>query len=155
MAFGGGSSSNSISNSSDAALNNPVNGDVLTYSTGAKWTNKSITAAGVSKLPENVNTVASSGATETLPDVTVATIHSVTLTANCTFTFPAAAAGKSFLLVLLQDSTGNRLAIWPGTVQWQNSLAPTLTTTASKKDAFSFICVDGTNWLGLTVGQNF
>lgn len=101
---------------------------------------------------EAVNTVAAAGAAETLPDVTTATIHLVTLDANCTFTFPAAAAGKSFRLVLVQDATGSRLATWPGPVDWVGGAAPTLTTTAAGVDWLQFICADGTNWAGFVTG---
>lgn len=104
---------------------------------------------------ELVNTVAASGSTETLPDVTVATVHYVTLTANCTFTFPTAAAGKSFTLVLVQDGTGSRTATWPASVKWAAGTAPTLTATASKRDAFSFLCADGSTWFGFTAGLNY
>lgn len=104
---------------------------------------------------EQVNTVTASGATQTLPDVTTATIDHITLTANCTLTFMGAAAGKSFLLVLKQDATGGRTVTWPGTVLWAAGTAPTLTVTAGKSDMFSFVCVDGTNWVGVTASQNF
>lgn len=104
---------------------------------------------------ENVNTVAASGAAQTLPNVGVATIHRITLTANCTLTFPAAAAGKSFTVVLVQDATGSRTVTWPGTVLWPSGTAPTLTTTAAKRDVISFMCADGANWLGFVAGQNF
>lgn len=104
---------------------------------------------------EAVNTVASAGATETLPDVGTATIHRVTLdAANCILTFPTAAAGKSFTLVLVQDATGSRTVTWPA-VLWPANTAPTLTTTAGKRDVFTFVCVDGTNWLGSVAGQNY
>lgn len=106
-------------------------------------------------LVESVNTVGASGSTETLPDVSTATVHRVTLDANCALTFPAAAAGKSFTLVLIQDGVGSRTVTWPGSILWASGIIPTLTTTASKQDMFSFICVDGTNWMGLIVGQGF
>lgn len=101
---------------------------------------------------ETVNTVAASSTAQTLPDVIVATIHYVTLTANCTFTFPTAGAGKSFTLILVQDGTGSRTATWPASVKWAGGTAPTLTTTASKRDVFSFLCPDGSSWLGFTAG---
>ncbi|HWB39074.1 MAG TPA: hypothetical protein VG604_02415, partial [Candidatus Saccharimonadales bacterium] len=127
-------------------------GQVLTadssQSTGTKWA----TPSGTS---ENVNTVANSGSSQTLPDVTADTIHYITLTANCTLTFPTAAAGKSFTVVLLQDATGSRTVTWPGTVKWAGGSAPVLTTTANKTDVFSFMCVDGTNWLGFIAGQTY
>ncbi|MGZ4596277.1 MAG: hypothetical protein ACXV3V_05060 [Actinomycetes bacterium] len=106
-------------------------------------------------VQENTNTVASSGAALMLPDVTTATLHRVTLTANCTFTFPTAGAGKSFTVVLVQDATGSRTATWPATVRWAGGTPPTLTTTASKTDVLTFLCADGTNWLGFTAGLNF
>lgn len=103
-------------------------------------------------LIENINTVAASGATQTLPDVTVDTIHRITLSANCALTFPTAAAGKSFTLVLIQDATGTRTVTWPGTVKWAAGTAPTLSTATTKVDVLTFLCVDGTNWLGFVAG---
>jgi hypothetical protein len=108
-----------------------------------------------SLLIENVNAVATSGAAVTIPDVTVATLNRVVLTANCTLTFPTAAAGKTFLIALVQDGTGSRTATWPSTVKWPSGTTPTLTATANKTDLFSFSCLDGTNWLSLVVGQAF
>lgn len=99
------------------------------------------------------NVVVTSGAAQTLPDAT--NIHRVTLSANCTFTFPAAAAGKEFDVVLTQDATGSRLATWPATVKWAAGTAPTLTTTAAKVDVLAFKCRDGATWQGRTVGLNY
>ncbi len=104
---------------------------------------------------EAVNTVAATGAAETLPDVTTATIHYLTLDANCTLTFPAAAAGKSFTVVLVQDVTGSRLVTWPAEVLWPGGTAPTLTTTGGQSDVISFMCADGTNWHGFVAGQDY
>jgi hypothetical protein len=89
---------------------------------------------------EAVNTIAATGATETVPAPTTATVNVFTLDANCTLTFPTAAAGRSFTLVLKQDATGSRTVTWPGTVQWPAGAAPTLTTTANKRDVLTFLC---------------
>jgi hypothetical protein len=97
---------------------------------------------------ESVNTVSASGSALTLPDVTTATMHDVTLTADCTFTFPAAAAGKSFSMRLKQDGTGGRHATWDSSVKWDGGSAPTLSTAASAVDAFAFVCFDGARWEG-------
>jgi hypothetical protein len=105
--------------------------------------------------PDTVNTVAASGSALTLPDVTVATIHRVTLTGNCTFTFPTPAAGKSFTLTLVQDGTGSRTATWPASVLWPGGTTPTLTTTAGKADVLSFMADDATNWRGFVAGLNY
>ena len=106
-------------------------------------------------MPMAVNTVAASSTAQTIPDVVTDQVSQITLTGNCTFTFPTAAAGKMFRLALTQDATGSRLATWPGTVKWPGGTAPTLTTTAAKTDLLEFICVDGTNWLGRAVAQNY
>lgn len=113
--------------------------------------------AAVSLLPyapivEAVNTVAASGAEQALPDPSVQSISRITLTANCTLTFPAAGPGKSFTLVLVQDGTGSRTVTWPGTVKWPGGTAPTLSTGAGKIDYLSFLCTDGTNWAGFAAG---
>lgn len=81
------------------------------------------------------------------------TLDIITLTANCTITMPTAAVGKSFLLFLKQDATGGRSVTW-STVKWAGGTAPTITSTASKQDIFSFFS-DGTNWYGVVVGQNY
>lgn len=108
----------------------------------------------VAVVQENTET-ANSGGAYALPDVTAATIHRITLTANCTLTFPAAAAGKSFLAELVQDATGSRLATWPANVKWAAGTAPTLTTAAAKGDLLGFYCLDGANWLGAVVAENY
>lgn len=82
------------------------------------------------------------------------TVQVLTLTGNCTFTFPTATAGKSFTLLLKQDGTGSRTATWPASVKWPGGTAPTITSTASKLDKYVFIS-DGTNWYGSTAGQNY
>jgi len=110
---------------------------------------------GAAPLVENVNTVAASGAAQTIPDVTVDTVNAITLTAACTFTFPTVVAGKSFLLALKQDATGGRTATWPATVKWAGGTAPTLTATAAKTDIVAFACTDGASWFGTVVGMNF
>jgi hypothetical protein len=106
---------------------------------------------------ESLNTVATSSTAQTLADPSTSSINYITLTANCTLTFPTAVAGKSFTLALKQDGTGSRTVTWPssGTLSWPGGTAPTLTTTANKIDFFSFVCVDGTHWDGFTAGLNF
>jgi hypothetical protein len=85
--------------------------------------------------------------------LTNGTVQIITLTANATITMPTAAVGKSFILLLRQDATGSRTVTWT-TVNWAAGTAPTITSTASKQDIFSFFS-DGTSWYGVTVGQNY
>lgn len=96
-----------------------------------------------------------SGTTETI-DLSNGSVHHVTMSANCTFTFSlpvrAETDGWSFDLFLKQDATGSRLATWPASVEWPAGSAPTLTTTAAKTDWIRFLTHDGgTNWFGSAV----
>jgi hypothetical protein len=106
----------------------------------------------VAPLVEVVNTVAASGASQTLPDPSVQSISYVTLTASCTFTPPTATAGKSFTLVLVQGGTGSYTATWPGTVTWAAGTAPTLSTAVGAVDWLTFACADGATWAGFSAG---
>lgn len=102
---------------------------------------------------ETVNVVAASGASVAIPDMDVATLHDVTLTANCTFTFPASGRGKSFSVLTRQDATGGRTITWPANIKWTNAGAvPAPTSTAGSHDIYAFVCFDGVNWEGAQVG---
>ena len=82
-------------------------------------------------------------------------VQILTLTGNCTYTFPTPVAGQSFTLVQNQDATGSRTVTWPASVKWPASTAPTITATASKADKFVFTAIDSSNWLGSVAGQNY
>ena len=87
--------------------------------------------------------------------ITAGTLITATLTAStaCTFTMPAASAGKSFTLLLKQAATtGNGTATFTA-VKWPAGTAPTITATAGKMDLLTFVS-DGTNWYG-SAAQNF
>ena len=101
---------------------------------------------------EKVNT-ANTGTAYTI-NLSDGTIQILTLTGNCTFTFPTATAGKSFMILLKQDGTGSRTVTWPAAVKWPGGIAPAITSTASKLDKFVFTA-DGTNWYGSNAGQNY
>jgi len=85
--------------------------------------------------------------------LTNGTVQIITLTGNATITMPTATSGKSFIMFLKQDGTGSRTVTW-STVKWAGGTAPTITSTASRQDIYSFFA-DGTNWYGVTVGQNY
>lgn len=112
----------------------------------------SITNPTITNYVESVVSIGNSGTTQTL-SLTSGTVQTVTMTGNCTFTMPTATAGKSFILIAVQDATGSRTATFTS-VKWAGGTAPTLTTTASTgRDIFAFVS-DGTNWYG-TVAQAF
>lgn len=125
---------------------------VLMRWSGTAWVGVSSVSA---YRDDTVNTVATSGTAQTIPAPTTAAVTKITLTsATCTLTFPAVALGRSFTLLLTQDATGGRLVTWP-TVAWPGGTAPTLTTTAAKTDAFTFLSADGSTWIGFIAGKGY
>lgn len=114
--------------------------------------------APLASLVESANFVAASGAAVTLPDVTTATMHRVTLSANTAITLPTPGVGKSFTVELRQDATGGRTVAWAtpaGAIRWPGGTAPTITATANGIDVITFVCIGGTNWYGFVAGQAF
>ena len=115
-------------------------------------TSPTINNPTVTNYVESVVAIGNSGTTQTLA-LTNGTVQTVTMTGNCTFTMPTATAGKSFILIAVQDATGSRTATFTS-VKWAGGTAPTLTTTATTgRDILTFVA-DGTNWYG-TVAQAF
>lgn len=76
-------------------------------------------------------------------------LRTFTLTgASTTFTFSnPPKAGTIVVISVVQDGTGSRTLTWPASVKWSatNGGTPTLTTTASKRDVFTFV-YDGSNY---------
>lgn len=102
-----------------------------------------------------VNTQSNAGASYTIPAPTASGINDLTLSTNCTLTFPTAVAGQTFTLVLRQGGSGSNTITWPlSIIKWDNGTAPTLTTTLGAVDILSFFCSDGTNWFGFVSGQD-
>lgn len=114
-------------------------------------TNKTLTNPTVTNYTETL--YAANTGTAITVSLANGTVQQLTLTGNATITMPTAAAGKSFIIMLKQDGTGSRTVTW-STVVWPGGTAPTITSTASKQDIYSFFS-DGTNWYGVTVGQNY
>jgi hypothetical protein len=111
--------------------------------------------ARYSQLAEAINTVATAGSIQTIPDVTVATLHDLTLTAaTCTLTFPATTIGKSFSLVLRQDATGGRTVTWPTGVKWSSGAAFVPSPMPNAVDVLSFLSATAGTWFGFAAGQD-
>jgi len=101
----------------------------------------------VTNYIETLQAVGTVGASSTL-SLATGTVLTATLTAStpCTFTMPTAVAGKSFILILTQASSGMTTATFTS-VKWPAGTAPTITATASAVDILSFVS-NGTNWYG-------
>lgn len=117
-------------------------------------TNKTV-EAGVFTNGYTEETVTANTGTAYTIDLANGSVQYLTLTGNCTYTFPTPVAGKSFILIQKQDGTGSRTVTWPASVDWPGATAPILTSTASKADKFVFTAIDGSNWLGSVAGQNY
>lgn len=113
-------------------------------------TNKTLTNPTITNYTETAFT-ANTGTAITIA-LTNGTVQNLTLTGSPTITMPAAVAGKSFIMYL-RTGAGGFTVTW-STVKWPAGTAPTITSTASRMDIFSFFS-DGTNWYGVTVSQNY
>jgi len=141
----------SISNTGTLTL--PTSTDTLVgRATTDTLTNKTLTNPTITGYTET--TVTANTSTAYTINIANGTLQILTLTGNCTYTFPTATAGKSFTLFQLQDATGSRTVTWPASVKWPSGTAPTITSTASKGDKFVFTA-DGTYWWGSNAGQNY
>lgn len=116
-------------------------------------TNKTVEAGMFTNGYTEETVIANTGTAYTV-DLANGSLHVLTLTGTCVFTFPTPTAGRSFMLLLKQDASGSRTATWPVTVLWPGATPPTLTATASKGDKFVFTA-DGSNWWGSVAGQNY
>jgi len=81
-------------------------------------------------------------------------IHSLTLTGATSLSFENPASGQAIIARLGQDGTGGRTVTFPTTIKWAGGTTPTLTSTASKTDAFGFLCTASGFYDGYIVGQN-
>lgn len=114
------------------------------------------TGSGGGAVYQHTVNTASAGSTYTIPAVTVADWHLLTLTAHTAFTFPTPTAGQIITVALVQDSTGSWAPSWPSNVRWPNGVAPTIGGSANLVVAvIDFECFDGTYWLGLVRATNF
>ena len=143
VTFAAGTKNVFITYAAGKAVVKDVSGVIVSPSVSAITVNDGYTEETATANTSTAYTIALSGGT----------LQILTLTGNCTFTFPTATAGKGFTLLLKQDGTGSRTVTW-STVKWPGGTAPTVTSTASRQDIYSFFA-DGTNWYGVNVGQNY
>lgn len=94
------------------------------------------------------------GGTATI-DLAKGNHHAITMPAgNITIAISNAAVGEKFTISILQDGTGSRTVTWFSTIRWAGGSAPTLTTTASKRDTFGFLVTGSGTYDGFFIGFN-
>ena len=88
-------------------------------------------------------------------DVTANPVAKVTIAGNRTLALPSnpLGSGQYASLLVIQDGTGSRTLTWNAAYEFKDDTAPTLTTTASKGDLFTFR-YNGTKWLEVGRNQN-
>lgn len=96
----------------------------------------------------------SAGGTATL-DMATANEHRITMPAgNITIALSNESSASRFIISVTQDGVGSRTVTWFSTIKWAGGSAPTLTTTASKRDVFGFIRTGANTYDGFVVGKN-
>jgi len=88
-------------------------------------------------------------------DVTANPVAKVTIAGNRTLALPSnpLGSGQYASLLVIQDGTGSRTLTWNAAYEFKDDTAPTLTTTASKGDLFTFR-YNGAKWLEVGRNQN-
>lgn len=87
------------------------------------------------------------------PNLANGTLFRLITNGNATITLPTPASGKSFTVVV--EYGGTHTLTWAGgTRKWVDGTVPTPTSTNGKIDVFTFVCLDGSNWLAFVSGQN-
>lgn len=97
---------------------------------------------------DQVNTVAASGGSVTIPAPSVYQTSWIKLTANCAMVLPAPVLGARFEVYLTQVNAGSFVPTFPANIAWIASTPPVWSTTAGLTDHIRFKCVDGLNWMG-------
>ena len=80
-------------------------------------------------------------------DVTQGSVATILLGGNRVMAAPTNLKVGTYILHIIQDGTGGRTLTWNSVFKWPAGVAPVLTTTANRRDLFSFVC-DGTNLYG-------
>ena len=143
----------------ETMLRAQANGEVeLMYDNSTKI---ATTTTGMSVTGNVVYTGSSLTVEDTLTDGSTITwnainspVAKVTLAGNRTITVSNnLGTGQYISVLVIQDGTGSRTLTWNAMFEFKDDTAPTLTTTASKGDLFTFR-YNGAKWLEVGRNQN-
>lgn len=133
---------------------------IVTLTGSQTLTNKILTTPTITKPVLNATnptaqTYSPAGAGTATLDLSLANQHYITMPAgNITIALSNDTNNQVFYVSILQDGTGSRTVTWFTTIRWAGGTVPTLTTTASKRDAFIFVRTGSGTYDGFVVGQN-
>lgn len=105
------------------------------------------------KVPQTYSPSAS--ATATL-DCSLGDVHRIQMPAgDISIDVSNITDGQSIHIAITQDGTGSRtITSWFGTIRWAGGSAPTLTTTANKRDVIVIHCTGSGTYDGFIAGAN-
>lgn len=116
--------------------------------------NNTMTISGTAIISGIIDDTAANAVSQTLTDAATVNwnaasgrVATVTLAGNRTMAAPTNLKVGTYILSVIQDATGTRTLTWNAVFKWPGGVAPTLTTTGSARDVFSFFS-DGTNMYG-------
>jgi len=125
---------------------------------GVVLKDSAVTASGKSTFGATVQTVTTytpAAAGTATVDVSLGNINAITMPAgNITIAISNETVGQCFIIEITQDGTGSRTVTWFTTIKWVDGTAPTLTTTASKRDVLGFRVTGTDTYDGYIIGQN-
>lgn len=118
-------------------------------------TNPTIAKPVINARNQTAQTYTPAGAGTATLDLSLADQHYITMPAgNITIALSNDTNNQIFYVTTTQDSTGSRTVTWFTTIRWAGGSAPTLTTTANKRDSFIFVRTGSGTYDGFIVGQN-
>lgn len=135
-------------------------GTIVGTSDSQTLTTKTLTTPTITKPVMNATnptaqTYSPAGAGTATLDLSLSNSHFITMPAgNITIALSNDTNNQFFYVSILQDATGSRTVTWFSTIRWYpNGTVPTLTTTASKRDAFGFVRTGSGTYDGFVIGQ--
>ena len=87
-------------------------------------------------------------------NMAIGTVWAITLTGSITISFSNVAAGRSCTVNLIQGGGGSNTVSWTG-VTWPGGVAPTLSTTAGRRDKIVFDSYNGSVIDGSLAGLHY
>ena len=144
-----------VSDADVAPIASPTFTGTVTIPTGASITTPTITKPAMNATNPTAQTYTPADAGTATLDCSLANQHDITMPAgNITIALSNITLNQCIMVSITQDGTGSRTVTWFSTIRWAGGSAPTLTTTASKRDVVGFRRTGTNTYDGFVIGQN-